>query len=108
MLKIILLVGSCLILFPYSLLLADTKISMDGDTAAGQLGKERVSAYQMVANADCMKAMVACTQPRPEVCTQDYRPVCALLQDGSLKTYSNGCSACSDPGVTGYHEGACE
>jgi len=52
--------------------------------------------------------MVACTEPRSQVCTQDYRPVCAILLDGSLKTYSNGCNACSDPAVTGYREGACE
>jgi hypothetical protein len=51
---------------------------------------------------------VACPEPRPQVCTQDYRPVCAMMHDGSFKTYSNGCSACSDPAVTGYREGACE
>ena len=52
--------------------------------------------------------MVACTEPRPQVCTQDYRPVCAMLHEGGFKTYANGCSACSDPAVTGYREGACE
>jgi len=52
--------------------------------------------------------MVACTEPRPQVCTQDYHPVCARLLDSSFKTYSNGCNACSDPAVTGYREGACE
>ena len=52
--------------------------------------------------------MVACTEPRPQVCTQDYRPVCAMLHDGGFKTYSNGCNACSDPSVTGYREGVCE
>lgn len=52
--------------------------------------------------------MVVCTEPRPQVCTQDYRPVCAMLQDGTFKTYSNGCNACSDPAVTDYREGACE
>jgi len=54
------------------------------------------------------KDLIACPEPRPEVCTQEYLPVCALRQDGSLKTYSNGCSACSDPLVTGYREGVCE
>ena len=52
--------------------------------------------------------MVACTEPRPQVCTQDYRPVCAVRQDGGFNTYSNGCSACSDPAVTGYRDGTCE
>jgi hypothetical protein len=52
--------------------------------------------------------MVTCPEPRPQVCTQDYRPVCAKLKDGSIKTYSNGCIACTDPAVTGFREGACE
>jgi len=52
--------------------------------------------------------MVACPEPRPQICTQDYRPVCAKLRDGSFKTYSNGCTACTDPGVLGHREGACE
>jgi hypothetical protein len=52
--------------------------------------------------------LVSCPEPRPQICTQEYRPVCAKLQDGGFKTYSNGCSACTDPSVTGYREGACE
>ena len=54
------------------------------------------------------QAMVTCPEPRPQVCTQEYRPVCATLQDGGFKTYSNGCTACTDPAVTAYREGACE
>ena len=50
----------------------------------------------------------ACTMPRPEVCTMDYTPVCAELQDGTTKTYSNACTACADAGVSGYRDGACE
>ena len=73
-----------------------------------QADPERVSTNWIYANADETKEMVACKQPRPQVCTQDYRPVCALLQDGGFKTYSNGCNACSDPAVSGYREGACE
>ena len=48
-----------------------------------------------------------CADPRPQVCTMDYRPVCAQLEDSSFKTYSNGCTACSDQLVTFYEEGAC-
>jgi len=48
-----------------------------------------------------------CTDPRPQICTMDYRPVCAQLEDGSSKTYANGCTACSDQSVTAYEEGAC-
>ncbi|WP_455202336.1 Kazal-type serine protease inhibitor family protein [Kaarinaea lacus] len=54
------------------------------------------------------KAFTTCTEPRPQMCTQDYRPVCAKLNDDSMKTYSNGCMACSDPKVVGYYQGACE
>jgi hypothetical protein len=48
-----------------------------------------------------------CTDPRPEACTMDYRPVCGERDDYSYKTYSNGCNACSDPEVVGYVEGEC-
>ncbi len=48
-----------------------------------------------------------CEDPRPQVCTMDYRPVCGTHQDGSVKTYSNGCGACSNPEVTFWIEGAC-
>jgi alkaline phosphatase D len=52
--------------------------------------------------------MVSCPEPRPQVCTREYRPVCAKLQDGGFITYANGCSACTDLSVTGYREEACE
>ena len=43
-----------------------------------------------------------CTDPRPEICTAQYDPVCA----GGV-TYSNGCAACSDAAVQSYVQGAC-
>ena len=49
----------------------------------------------------------ACADPRPEICTQHYDPVCATREDGSRATYSNGCMACADLHVTGYVAGAC-
>ena len=52
--------------------------------------------------------LIICTEPRPEVCTMDYRPVCGRHSDGSYQTYSNGCMACSNPLVEGYIEDACE
>lgn len=51
--------------------------------------------------------LVICTEPRPQICTMDYKPVCGQLQDGSFKTYSNGCGSCSDPEVVGYRDGEC-
>lgn len=52
--------------------------------------------------------LTACPETRPEVCTQEYKPVCAQRKDGSHKTYSNGCSSCSDAEVVGYKAGACK
>ena len=49
-----------------------------------------------------------CTDPRPQVCTMDYRPVCGERNGVSYKTYSNGCTACSDQTVVGYIEGECK
>ncbi len=48
-----------------------------------------------------------CPSPRPQVCTLDYRPVCAVLGNGVRKQYSNGCSACGDIAVAGYIMGPC-
>jgi len=59
-----------------------------------------------------------CSDPRPEMCTQDYRPVCATRDTGircvtepcpasEQKTYSNACSACSDPKVMRWVAGPC-
>jgi len=61
---------------------------------------------------------VACSDPRPEICTQQYRPVCAQIDTGircikapcpsaESRTLPNGCAACTDPKVVGYVEGAC-
>lgn len=62
----------------------------------------------------------ACTEPRPQVCTREYRPVCASRDtgkrcvttpcDGTTEwiTRPNACDACTDPAVTGLRPGACE
>jgi hypothetical protein len=60
-----------------------------------------------------------CEAPRPEVCTQEYVPVCGLVDKGipcvtlpcpteTWKTYSNACTACAIPYVVGYRAGACD
>jgi hypothetical protein len=64
-------------------------------------------------------AVTECSDPRPQICTMDYTPVCAQRDTGircvttpcpssEWKTYSNGCSACSDSDVSGYRSGSCE
>ena len=54
--------------------------------------------------------LIPCTEPRPEVCTMDYDPVCGLRKLSGIdqwKTYSNDCTACSDTAVSGYKPNAC-
>ena len=51
--------------------------------------------------------LILCEEPRPQICTREYNPVCATLKDGSKRTGSTGCTSCSDPKVVGYKKGAC-
>ena len=49
-----------------------------------------------------------CSEPRQEVCTREYDPVCGYKSDGESKTYSNGCSACAEKEIIGYNNGECD
>ncbi len=60
----------------------------------------------------------ACGEPRSEMCTREYRPVCAEVDtkircikapcpSTERKTYSNACTACADENVVGHVPGAC-
>lgn len=51
--------------------------------------------------------IILCEEPRPQICTREYDPVCAKLQDGNVKTYATGCTSCADPVVQSYKKGAC-
>jgi hypothetical protein len=51
--------------------------------------------------------LISCTDPRPEVCTMQYAPVCGELAAGGRREYASACNACSDPAVTGYLIGSC-
>ena len=73
-------------------------IGTDGDT-----GFEHEISLSSLQQAKPTK----CTDPRPQLCTMDYRPVCAKKSDGTQKTYANGCGACSDPEVLEYLAGEC-
>jgi hypothetical protein len=59
-----------------------------------------------------------CPEQRPNVCTMDYRPVCATRDTGvrcvttpcpstEHKTYSNACGACADTKVIGHIPDEC-
>lgn len=60
-----------------------------------------------------------CQDPRPQICTSEYRPVCATKDTGircvttpcpstEEATYATGCTACSDSRVGSYRPGKCE
>lgn len=51
---------------------------------------------------------IKCEDPRPEMCTQEYVPVCGERMDGSRKTYGNACSACADINVVQYQADPCK
>ena len=54
--------------------------------------------------------LTECTEPRPEICTMDYTPVCGLQRVSGVeqwKTFSNACTACSDSSVIAYVKDAC-
>lgn len=57
--------------------------------------------------ADTGIEYTACTEPRPEICTMEYDPVCGQMADGQRKTYASDCSACGDQLVEGYTPGEC-
>lgn len=52
--------------------------------------------------------LTLCKEPRPQICTREYRPVCGELTSGGQHTFSNGCEACAAEGVAGYRMGKCE
>jgi len=65
------------------------------------------------------ESVTPCTNPRPQICTREYRPVCAAVETGincittprpSTKevTYATGCTACADPKVRSYRPGKCK
>jgi len=60
-----------------------------------------------------------CKEPRPEICTMHYSPVCATRDNGvrcitapcpstEMATYSNACMACADAAVISHRPGECK
>jgi hypothetical protein len=78
-----------------SILIAATCLSL-GACASGSPDK-----------ALALESATVCEDPRPQICTMDYIPVCATLENGSVQTYSNGCGACADASVKFWVADAC-
>ena len=57
---------------------------------------------------DAWPGATRCTNSaRPQLCPQDYRPVCGRSETGERRTYPNGCEACADNAVVDHRPGAC-
>jgi hypothetical protein len=48
-----------------------------------------------------------CAEPRPQVCTMEYDPVCGQLAAGTHQDYSSPCNACAHDEVRAYRRGSC-
>ena len=57
---------------------------------------------------DSTENIQACEDPRPQICTLEYAPVCGILGNQERKEFSNGCSACGNADVTGWVAGPCD
>lgn len=64
-------------------------------------------------------AFTQCTDPRAEMCTKEYRPVCGVVDTGvrcittpcdstEQRNFGNACMACAEAKTTGYWPVACE
>lgn len=78
-----------------------------------------VSGEDKVKSGDDGQDFTQCTEPRPELCTMIYAPVCGLRDreakcdtepcaSDKRKTYSSSCMACADSKVSGYLPGECK
>lgn len=53
------------------------------------------------------EATTECAEPRPLVCTREFRPTCAVLAAGGTREFASPCTACADKSVSGYIAGPC-
>ena len=83
-----------------------------------QAGTDVVPTPPPVVTAPESSTQTQCKSPRSQMCTREYRPVCATRDTGvrcvttpcpstEKVTKSNACTACADEKVFSYTEGAC-
>lgn len=92
----------------FSFTLAGIVACTSPDTPGTDTARESHSASSAATTPPKAGAFVQCTEPRPQICTREYSPVCADLKGGGTQTYATGCVACADAKVKGYSPGACE
>lgn len=51
--------------------------------------------------------LTECVEPRPQICTMIWAPVCAVHGDGHRETHASDCNACADASVLAHAPGAC-
>ncbi len=80
---------------------------MSGVVCALLLGACSGPMENSVAAAGAESGELRCSEPRPQVCTMQFEPTCAVLDDGSRKQYSSPCNACADDRVVRALIGPC-
>ena len=73
-----------------------------------QLGGCADTMAQQTEGTEVSSKVIECTDPRPQICTMMYDPVCATLKSGAKRTYASGCTACADAKVVSYQPKECE
>ena len=71
------------------------------------IGASTFAQAQQAPPAKPPAGLTTCTEPRPEICTKEFMPVCGVRRDGTRMVNSNGCMACMDANVVGYLPGPC-
>lgn len=86
---------------------------------ASSLKTSSASSDAIIDDANHATNQIECTEPRPEMCTQIYQPVCGTVDTGircvttpcpssTIKTFGNACTACSNTKVSHYQPGECQ
>jgi len=63
--------------------------------------------FMLPIQAQAQEMSICSDEQRAMMCTMDYRPVCALNKDKSVKNYSNACTACADKNIVSHVPGVC-
>lgn len=80
------------------------------------LGCAAQSTSESVSTVSSKAGYAQCPEQRSQICTREYRPVCADVAVQCItapcpsvsQTYANGCEACSKTNVMGYVSGQCD